>query len=80
MNKDELRRVVLETLTDIAPEVDPAEIKDAVRLRHQVDLDSMDWLRFLAALEKKLAVTVPEADYKKLGTLNDVVGYLATRR
>ena len=80
MTRDELKRVVLETLTDIAPEVDAASIQEAVRLRDQLDLDSMDWLRFLAALEKKLGVTVPDTDYPRLVTLNDVLGYLAARK
>lgn len=80
MNRDELRRATLDTLTDVAPEVDPASLKDSVKLRDQLDLDSMDWLRFLAALEKNLGVSVPESDYRRLLTLNDVVEYLAARK
>ena len=48
-------------------------------LRNQVDLDSMDWLNFLLGLHEKLVVDIPEADYAKLVTLNDVLGYLGAR-
>ncbi len=76
----DLRQVVLATLRRIAPEVGPEAIAPAVPLRDQVDLDSMDWLNFLIALHRKLGVDIPEADYAKLVTLDDVVGYVAARR
>ena len=79
MTQDELRKVVLATLLSIAPEVEADELRADKPLRNQVDLDSMDWLNFLLGLHEKLAVDIPEADYAKLGTLNDVLGYLGTR-
>ena len=79
MTAEELRRTVLHALTDIAPEVDAATLQSARKLRDQLDLDSMDWLRFLAALEKQLSVSVPDADARKLFTLDDIVSYLAAR-
>lgn len=71
-----LRTQVVDALTDIAPEVDAASLKDTAPLRDQVDLDSMDWLRFLTGLEAKLGVSVSEADYARLVTLADVVSYV----
>jgi acyl carrier protein len=79
MNQDELRKIVLATLLSIAPEVEADELHDDKPLRNQVDLDSMDWLNFLLGLHEKLAVDIPEADYAKLVTLNDVLGYLGAR-
>ncbi len=75
-----VRREVLEALLDVAPEADLAALEDGRPLRDQVDLDSMDWLRFLTGLEAKLGVSVPEADYPKLVTLGDVVEYVSRRR
>lgn len=75
-----LRGQVVEALTDIAPEVDAAALDDVKPLRDQVDLDSMDWLRFLTGLEKKLGVSVSEADYGRLVTLADVVQYVERKR
>lgn len=75
-----LRAQVVDALTDIAPEVDVASLDDAKPLRDQVELDSMDWLRFLTGLETKLGVSVSEADYAHLVTLGDVVSYVERRR
>ena len=79
MNDKELRATVIDTLLAIAPEVEPADLRDDKPLRSQVDLDSMDWLNFLIALHEKLAVDIPEADYAKLVTLRDLLAYLAAR-
>ena len=45
----------------------------------RIDLDSMDWLNFLLGLHDKLKVEIPEADYAKLVTLDEVVAYLAAK-
>ena len=79
MTQDELRKVVLATLLSIAPEVEADELRADKPLRNEVDLDSMDWLNFLLGLHEKLAVDIPEADYAKLVTLNDVLAYLGAR-
>ena len=75
----DLRRVVVAKLQEVAPEVDAEELRDAVPLRKQVDLDSMDWLVFLVALHDEFHVDIPEADYATLVTLGDIVNYLAAR-
>ena len=72
----DIRGEVLSVLTAIAPEVEADEIVDDVRLRDQVDLDSMDWLNFLVGIHKRLHVAVPESDYASLRTLADVVHYI----
>jgi acyl carrier protein len=74
-----LRTVVVDTLRRIAPEVSPAELRADVPLRDQVDLDSMDWLNFLIALHGALGVDIPESDYAKLVTLDDLLGYLKSK-
>jgi len=79
MDPQTLRDTALQILQSIAPEIEPAEIQGARPLRHQVDLDSMDWLNFLVALHERLQVEIPEADYAKLVTLDDVVAYLSAR-
>lgn len=76
MNPDQIRAVALETLLSIAPEVEADELRGDKPLRNQVDLDSMDWLNFLLGLHDKLKVEIPEADYAKLISLDDVVSYL----
>jgi acyl carrier protein len=79
MNEADIRAVALETLLAIAPEVEADELRGDKPLRNQVDLDSMDWLNFLLGLHKALKVEIPEADYAKLVSLDDVVAYLAAK-
>lgn len=79
MTQDEIRKSVIDELRRIAPEVEEGELSAARPLRDQVDLDSMDWLNFLVALHERFKVEIPEADYRKLVRLDDVVGYLAAR-
>ncbi len=79
MDTRELTATVLDALTRIAPEVVPAELAPDRPLRDQVDLDSMDWLNFLLGLHGRLGVDIPESDYRRLVTLDDLVRYLGDR-
>ncbi|MGZ8288193.1 MAG: acyl carrier protein [Telluria sp.] len=79
MNEQELLDGVLAELTSIAPEVDPAGLAPAGLLREQVDLDSMDWLNFLIGLHGRFQVDIPETDYARLRTLNDLTAYLRAK-
>ncbi|MCX7155217.1 MAG: GNAT family N-acetyltransferase [Rhodocyclales bacterium] len=78
MDLSEIRTVVLETLKSIAPEMDAGSLKPDQPLRHQVDLDSMDWLNVIAGLHEKLHVDIPESDYGRLGTLDAIVACVAS--
>jgi acyl carrier protein len=80
MNAREIRAAVMAELKRIAPELEEGELAPAKPLRDQVDLDSMDWLNFLVALHERLKVEIPEADYRRLGTLDQIVAYLADRQ
>lgn len=79
MDDEELRAIVVATLIRIAPEVEANELRDNKPLRHQVDLDSMDWLHFLIGLAEKLKVEIAEADYINLVTLQDLLSYLKAK-
>ncbi len=77
MNDAQLRTLVLDTLRGIAPEIEVDALRGDRPLRNQVDLDSMDWLNFLLGLHEKLRVDIPETDYERLVTLDDVLAYLS---
>jgi len=83
MTRDTRSAMVVEAVYDvlrrIAPELSPGELDRGRPLRDQVDLDSMDWLNLLTALHERLGVDIPEADYAKLVTFDDVVAYLEAR-
>ena len=79
LDRPTLTQSVLSLLQAIAPEVEPGTLAPERPLRQQVDLDSMDWLNFLVSLHERLGVSIPEADYAGLVSLNDVVDYLLAR-
>ena len=76
MSDAELRQAILESIGQIAPEVDLAAVEPDINLREQLDLDSMDFLNVMIALDQRLGVEIPEADYPKLATLDSSVAYL----
>jgi acyl carrier protein len=80
VTKEEIREGVLRALGQIAPEADLAQIKPHLRIRDQLDIDSMDMLNFIIALHKELKVEIPEADYPKLLTVDDCTDYLTSRQ
>jgi acyl carrier protein len=79
MERQEIAAVVVSTLKTIAPELEESELAADEPLRDQVDLDSMDWLNFLVGLHEKFRIEIPESDYARLRTLNDVLEYLHTK-
>lgn len=79
MERNQLKAIVLAELKSIAPEVTVDELEPTRPLREQVDLDSMDWLNFLIALHRKLKVDIPESDYARLRSLDNLVDYLGGR-
>lgn len=78
MTPDDIKQVIIEALTRIAPETDPGSIQSGA-FRDQLDLDSMDFLNFVLALHDRLGVEIPEVDYPRLYTLDDAVAYLASK-
>jgi acyl carrier protein len=79
MTSDEIRSILLRCLSDVAPDIAHEEIEDEMDLRDELDLDSMDILRWVQGIHKTLGVEIPEEDYGKIVTLGDAVGYVADR-
>jgi len=67
---------ILDIIAHIAPDEDVSDVKPDVRLRDQLELDSMDFLDIVMELRKRYGVEVPEEDYPKLATLDSCVEYL----
>lgn len=79
MTNEEIRNAVTRMLATIAPEARGQALIPTENLRDQLDLDSMDVLNFVIALDQELGVDIPESDYAKLTTLDGIVTYLAGR-
>jgi acyl carrier protein len=79
VTREEIRNLVVEALQGVAPELQPATLDPGESLREQLEIDSFDFLNFVIALDKKVAVAIPESDYRKLISLDACVEYLAAR-
>jgi acyl carrier protein len=66
-------------LSDVAPEIGDEEIESDMDLRDELDLDSMDILRWVQGIHKALGVEIPEEDYGEITTLGETVDYVAAR-
>ncbi len=76
MEKSDIRKIVSDIIAEIAPDEDLSNLKDDVRLRDQLELDSMDFLDIVMELRKQYNIEVPEADYPQLESLQSCVDYL----
>jgi acyl carrier protein len=80
MTEAQIRDVVLSALGRIAPEADLSALAPDVSFRDQLDIDSMDFLNFVVDVCEQLHVEIPEADYRKLASLEECVAYLQSRQ
>ncbi|WP_119422281.1 acyl carrier protein [Desertibaculum subflavum] len=79
MSKDDIRRIVIEEIANIAPDTEPGAIDPGSDIREALDLDSMDVLNIIIALHTRLRVDIPEADYPLLLTIAGATDYLAAK-
>lgn len=75
--EEEIRAAVTAALSSMAPESVDVELEPAVNFRDQIEIDSMDFVGFVLALEKELGVKVPELEYPGLSSLDGCVSYFA---
>ncbi len=76
MTRDDIKATIVDALTRIAPEIDPASIGPSASFREQLDLDSMDFLNLVLALNERLGIEIPESDYGRLSSLDDATAYM----
>jgi acyl carrier protein len=79
MTASQIRAVILEVIGQILPDEDLSKLKGDVRIRDQVEMDSMDFLDIIMELRKRYGIEVPEEDYLNLATLDGAVAYLEPR-
>jgi acyl carrier protein len=77
MNREEIIAAIKDIIRTIAPDEDLSELATDVKLREQIELDSMDFLDIVMELRKRYGVQVPEEDYKELATLDGCVAFLS---
>lgn len=79
MSDQSVREIVLNIISVVAPDADLSDVKDDVRLRDQLDMDSMDFLDIVMELRKRYKIEVPKEEYPRLATLGGCVEYLTPK-
>lgn len=72
----DVEQEIMAALQEVAPEAEPDKLQAGVNLRDQIDMDSVDFLNFVTALERRLDVKIPEQDYPKLSSLDGCRRYM----
>lgn len=76
MNKEEIEKVIIAALKQIAPDTEPSELLPDQNIRETLGIDSFDFLQFIVSLDKELNIEIPEQDYGKITTLSSLTNYL----
>jgi acyl carrier protein len=79
MKAEEIRTMIIEVIHEIVPDEDLSNLKGDIRIRDQIEMDSMDFLDVVMELRKRYSIVVPEDDYMELSTLDSSVAYLEPR-
>ena len=75
MTEEQIRQAVHEVLAEIAPDAATTQLRAEVNFRDQFEFDSMDFVSFVLAIDKKFDRRTPEADYFKLSSLAGCIEY-----
>jgi acyl carrier protein len=78
MNAHDARSLLTRLLGRIAPEADLDVLGPDAPLQDALDLDSLDFLNLVTAVETETGRHVPERDYPSLSTLASFSTYLVT--
>ena len=79
MVNQQVKNIVLDIIATVAPDADLSSVRGDLRLRDQLDLDSMDFLDIVMELRKRYKVEVPKDDYAQLATLDSCISYLTPK-
>lgn len=80
MSDEALRAVIVDCLLGVAPEADAARLDSHRSFHDQLDIDSVDYLNYILAIEERLGLRIAETDYPRLSSLEGALAYLGDRR
>jgi len=76
---DQVEAAIKEALGQVTPGADTTTIDADADLRDTLELDSLDFLRFIEILSERTSNRIDEDDYPQLATLGSAVKFLAGR-
>ncbi len=77
--EERAHRILRAALADVAPEADADRLEPERTFHDQLDLDSVDFLRLMAALERHSGVRIPGSEGHRLATPAACRRYLRDR-
>jgi acyl carrier protein len=79
ITETKIKETIFKLLKNIAPESSPEALGTDDDVRETLEIDSYDFLNFMIGLNEEFGVEIPETDYGKLITLNDMIYYILAR-
>ena len=76
---DETTALIRRAVADVAPDAELDGVDPTADLAEQLELDSMDFLNIVVAVNEATGIEIPERDYPPLATLDGFAAYLAAR-
>ncbi|MBF0466223.1 MAG: acyl carrier protein [Nitrospirae bacterium] len=80
MTRKEIMDVVIGIMQDVMTEVDCSTIEDTeLPFSNMMEMDSMDFLDVVMALQRKYAIEIPDEDFPHLKSMKSTVDYLEAK-
>ena len=73
------RQIILDAIVKIAPDIEPDTLPPDIDFHEEAELDSMDFLGVLTAVQEATGLEVPESDYSEIVTIDQFTDYLSAR-
>lgn len=77
MNEQDARSAVHQAIGQVAPDLEPEDLTDGARLRQDLELDSLDFLRLVETVDAATGINIPESDYPQVATVGGLIAYVA---
>ncbi|WP_441001375.1 acyl carrier protein [Fodinibius sp. SL11] len=74
---DNIDTIIKKHLHRVAPEADLNQLQPDDELGPTLDLDSMDFYSMMVGISEELRIEIPEEEYGKLRTFNDIKNFLS---
>lgn len=79
-DKQTLKAVIGRLILEIAPEADIESLDPNEDFREELDLDSIDFMNLLEAVNLETGVTISESDYDQVNTLQSMIEYIESKK
>lgn len=79
MTRDDALALLRVVTSSVVPTSDVESISPAETIPEALEMDSVDFLNFVAGINEKTGLDIPERDYPQLLTVEGCIGYLMAR-